>query len=173
MTYARRALPDLTMCCILCWCCPVTGNASQSNDAHGSMAATAQIVHTRLHRPSQYQKVTDGRKRQIRGLWVRSGRSYAQLTVEDEHTSLKKLRRVPLEEATTPAQARKKLENLLVSRRKGKPPVLKRTPKFSGFADRYVEYYGHPPVLDGCGFHQPSAHHRLRWRSQEPEMAGA
>jgi len=74
-------------------------------------------------------------------LWVRNGRYYAQLTVEDEHTGQKQVRRIPLEGATTPAQARQKLEDLCVNRRKGKLPMLKRTPKFSDFADAYMEFY--------------------------------
>jgi integrase len=74
-------------------------------------------------------------------LWVRNGRYYAQLTVEDEYTGRKQVRRVPLEGATTPAQARQQLENLVVNRRTGKLPVLKRTPLFSEFADSYLEFY--------------------------------
>ncbi len=83
----------------------------------------------------------DERKRAIRGLWIRNGRYYAQITVEDEHTGQKQVRRVPLEGVTTAAQAVKKLEELRVDRRKGNLPVLKRTPKFSEFADEYMEFY--------------------------------
>ncbi|MEI6193658.1 MAG: integrase [Verrucomicrobiota bacterium] len=117
------------------------GNASQSNDDQVIGSADTQIVRTRQHRTTPYQRVMDERKRPIRGLWVRNNRYYAQLTVADEHTGLKQVRRVPLEGATTPAQARKQLEELLVNRRKGILPVLKRTPKFSEFADGYLEYY--------------------------------
>jgi len=117
------------------------GNESPSKGGKVNLSAIAQVVHTRQHRVSTYQKVTDERKRRIRGLWVRNGRYYAQLTLEDEHTGQKQVRRIPLEGVTTPAQARQKLEDLLVNRRKGKLPVLKRTPKFSGFAGDYVEFY--------------------------------
>ncbi len=82
----------------------------------------------------------DERKRAIRGLRVRNGGYYAQLTIEDEHTGQKKVRRVPLEGATTPAQTRQKFEELRVNRLKGKLPVLKRTPKYSEFADAYVTF---------------------------------
>ena len=63
--------------------------------------------------------MADERKRPIRGLWVRNGRYYAQLTLEDEHTGQKQVRRVPLEGAATPAQAKQKLEELVVNRRAG------------------------------------------------------
>jgi integrase len=119
----------------------VKGNASPGNAGKFIFAAGTPVVQTRQHRIAAYQKVMDERKRPIRGLWVRNQRYYAQLTLEDEYTSQKKVRRVPLEGVTTPAQARQKLEDLLVSRRKGKLPVLKRTPKFSEFADRYLEFY--------------------------------
>jgi len=92
-------------------------------------------------REAPYLKVCDERKRQIRGLWVRNGRYYAQLTLEDEHTGEKKVRRVPLDGAATPAQAKQQLEDLCVNRRNGKLPVLKRTPKFSDFADAYMAFY--------------------------------
>jgi hypothetical protein len=39
------------------------------------------------------------RKRPIRGLWRRNDRYYAQLTVEDPNTGVKRVKRVPLEEA--------------------------------------------------------------------------
>ena len=98
-------------------------------------------VRIRRQHDAQYQKVCDERKRPIRGLWVRNGRYYAQLTVEDEHTGQKQVRRVPLEGATTPAQANQKFEELRVNRRKGRLPVLKLTPKFSEFADAYMAFY--------------------------------
>src|ERR1035438_8844584 len=117
------------------------GNASRSNAGKIVFAAGTQVVQTRQHRTASYHRAEDERKRPIRGLWIRNGRYYAQLTIEDEHTGQKKVRRVPLEGAATPAQARQKLQDLLVNRRKGKLPVLKRTPKFSEFADSYLEFY--------------------------------
>ena len=67
-------------------------------------------IRVRKHRKHQYHKVLDERKRPIRGLWVRNGRYYAQLTLEDEHTGQKSVRRVPLDKATTPAKARELLD---------------------------------------------------------------
>jgi len=105
------------------------------------LAAHAPVVPARRHQESPYLKVLDDRKRPIRGLWMRNGRFYAQLTVEDQETGRKQVRRVPLAEATTPAQARQKLEDLLVNRRKGSLPVLKRTPLFAEFVDSYLKFY--------------------------------
>src|SRR5688572_3640994 len=95
----------------------------------------------RHHRSAAYQRVHDDRKRPVRGLWVRNGRYYAQLTLEDPHTGQKQVRRVPLEQATTPAQAREQLEELRVHRRKGHLPVLRQTPKFGEYADQYLDHH--------------------------------
>ena len=83
----------------------------------------------------------DERKRPIRGLWRRNGRFYAKLTIEDQHTGRKKVRRGPLEGAATPAQARQKFEELRVNRLKGKLPVLRLTPKFADHAATYLDYF--------------------------------
>jgi hypothetical protein len=93
------------------------------------------------HQGASYQKVRDERKRPIRGLWKRNDRFYAQLTVEDEQTGANRVRRVPLEGVATPAQAKQKLEELLVARRKGKLPVLRRTPLFTDYAQQYLDHH--------------------------------
>jgi hypothetical protein len=46
-----------------------------------------------------------------------------------------------LENISTTAQARDALNDLLVDRRKGKLPILKRTPTFSDFADGYLAFH--------------------------------
>ncbi|MGA2030003.1 MAG: tyrosine-type recombinase/integrase [Verrucomicrobiota bacterium] len=83
----------------------------------------------------------DKRKRPIRGLWERNGRYYAQLTVEDQTTGIKQVRRVPMEGVTTEAQAVAKLQEFLAQRRKGSLPVLKRTPLFADYTKQYFDYY--------------------------------
>ena len=83
----------------------------------------------------------DKRKHAIRGLWERNGRYYAQITVEDSTTGMKRVKRVPLEGASTDAQAVAKFQELLTQRRKGALPVLKRTPKFADYAEQYFDYY--------------------------------
>ena len=111
------------------------GNSSQCTgpaDTH---------VASRPHRSPKYKKVLDERKHPIRGLWRRNGRYYAQITIEDPNSGIKRVKRVPLEEATTNAQALAKLQELLTQRRKGALPVLKRTPKFADYAKQYFEFY--------------------------------
>jgi len=44
----------------------------------------------------KFAKVLDGRKQPIRGLWVRNGRFYARLIIENPISGIKKTRRVPL-----------------------------------------------------------------------------
>jgi hypothetical protein len=96
---------------------------------------------TRQHGQAPYQRIFDARKHPVRGLWKRNERYYAQITVEDSHTGFKKVKHVPLEGAATDAQAIKKFEDLKADRRKGALPVLKRTPKFSDYADTYLKFY--------------------------------
>lgn len=83
--------------------------------------------------------MVDQRKRPIRGLWRRNGRCYAQLAVEDPDTGVKRVKRVPLEDAETVAQEVAKPQELLTQRRKGLLPVLKRTPKFADYAQTYFD----------------------------------
>jgi integrase len=109
--------------------------AIASNSGNGTVVSQSQ------HRAARYRKVLDQRKRAIRGLWERNGRYYAQITVEDANTGIKQVKRVPLEGATTNAQAVAKFQELLTQRRKGALPVLKRTPKFADYADQYFAYY--------------------------------
>jgi len=72
---------------------------------------------------------------------MRNGRYYAQLTFEDSHTGQKQVRRVPLEKATTAAQARDLLLEMQVQRRKGRLPILRQTPKFTDYATQYLEHH--------------------------------
>ncbi len=106
-----------------------------------STVAKSKIVGPKQHRQATYRKVLDKRKRPIRGLWERNGRYYAQLTVEDQVTGVKQVKRVPLEGVGTDAQAVAKLQELLTQRRKGTLPVLKRTPLFADYAKQYFDYY--------------------------------
>jgi integrase len=109
--------------------------------AIASSHASGTVGSQRQHRASRYNKVLDQRKRPIRGLWERNGRYYAQITVEDQNTGLKQVKRVPLEGATTSAQAVAKFQELLTQRRKGALPVLKRTPKFADYSAQYFAFY--------------------------------
>jgi integrase len=93
-----------------------------------------------IPRHLQYQKVRDGRKQPIRGLWVRNGRFYARLTVEDASNGTKGVRRVPLE-VETAAEAVAALKKLQTQRADNDLPVLKQTPKFSDYVETYFAHF--------------------------------
>ena len=99
-----------------------------------------------IPRHLRYQKVKDGRKHPIRGLWFRNGRYYAQLSIPDATTGIKNVRRVPLEiddngvqrPAATVAEAVAAMDRLKVQRADDTLPVLKQTPKFNDYAKAYL-----------------------------------
>ena len=99
---------------------------------------------TRSHRSATYQKALDGRKRPIRGLWVRNLRYYAQLVVEDFATGQKSVRRVPLldkdtnEPVATVAEAVAAMQRLKLERSDHTLPVLRQTPKFNAYVEEYL-----------------------------------
>ena len=92
-------------------------------------------VHKQRH--ASYQKVCDARKRPIRGLWLRHGRYYARLAIEDTATGGKQTRRVPLEGVSTVAPAAAELRRLQTQRETNELPVTKRTPKFCDYVKEY------------------------------------
>ena len=99
------------------------------------------FVSKRTHAAEPYQKVLDGRKRPVRGLWLRGSRYYARIAVADFNTGRKTVRRVPLEGADSVAQAVAQMRRLLTHREDNALPVLKRTPKFGDYADQYLDYF--------------------------------
>jgi len=92
------------------------------------------------HRKHRYQKVVDGRKQPIRGLWVRNGRFIARVTAENEQGK-KEIRWVPLSGAATVSQAQAAIRKLLTRRDDNALPILKRTPKFVAYVQEYFRYY--------------------------------
>jgi integrase len=87
----------------------------------------------------------DGRKQPIRGLWVRNGRFYAQLTFENGDTGKKEVRRVALvdkakQPVATMPQAVAAMAALKDKREDGDLPVLHRTPKFKDFVQTYLAF---------------------------------
>jgi integrase len=106
------------------------------------------------HGPT-FAKVLDGRKQPIRGLWVRNGRYYARLNVENPVTGIKKTRRVPLVDkdggaVQTVPQAVAELKRLQTHRADNSLRTLERTPKFGHYAAKYLEY-----VSSGQGAKKP------------------
>src|SRR5476651_986475 len=106
-------------------------------------SATSSKAMKRVHdnRPTDnFQKVFDGRKQPIRGLWVRNSRYYGRISVENPENGQKEVRRVPLEGADTIADARKALNQLLTKRENNDLPALRRSPKFDDYATTYLDY---------------------------------
>jgi integrase len=100
--------------------------------------------HGQSHK-NTFAKVLDGRKQPIRGLWVRNGRYYAQLTFEDGNTGEKKTRRVALVDkegnaVSTAAQAREEMGRLKVKRADNDLPVLASTPRFADYVKTYLDF---------------------------------
>jgi hypothetical protein len=109
-----------------------------------STSSTDQNVGRQTHE-AMFSKVLDGRKQPVRGLWERNGRYYAQLTVENPITGVKKVRRVPLVDkdgvpAATAAQAIAELKRLQTKRADNDLGTVGRTPKFADYAARYLDF---------------------------------
>ncbi len=97
------------------------------------------------HVRESYQRVFDGRKQPIRGLWVREGRYYARMLVQDPSSGRSEDRRVRLTDpktklpATTVAAAVAAMQDLKSARRTSSLPVLRQTPIFRDYAAEYLE----------------------------------
>lgn len=107
-----------------------------------SQCSLKKVVQSQNHKAS-FAKVLDGRKQPVRGLWQRNGRFYAQISVEDFSTGLKRVRRVPLlntegKPAESVAQAIAAINGLRTHRSEDTLPKLGRTPTFSAYADAYI-----------------------------------
>ncbi|MGP8239580.1 MAG: tyrosine-type recombinase/integrase [Limisphaerales bacterium] len=81
----------------------------------------------------------------MRGLWERNGRFYAQLTVENPITGVKKVRRMPVVGKNglpvgTAAQAIAELKRLQTKRADNDLGAVGRTPKFADYATRYLNF---------------------------------
>jgi len=85
----------------------------------------------------KYQKVHDGRKRRIRGLWNRGGVFYAQLSLPNED-GVQKMRRVKLN-ATTVASATDELRRMVIDRDDDQLPAMVRKPRFDNYAQDYID----------------------------------
>jgi hypothetical protein len=100
------------------------------------------VVQSQNHAAS-FAKVLDGRKQPVRGLWQRNGRYYAQISIEDFSTGLKRVRRVPLvnpdaNPVETVAQAITEINRLRTHRSEDNLPKLGRTPTFADYAGAYL-----------------------------------
>lgn len=100
-------------------------------------APVGSVLSKRPHRPATYQKVLDARKHPVRGLWVRKGRYYARLAVPDPDTGVTQVRRIPLEAATSDAEARAALNRLHTQREDQDLPALREAPKLKDYVEEY------------------------------------
>lgn len=122
-------------------------NATESNTGNQNVQPQAY--------GATFAKVMDGRKQPIRGLWVRYGRFYARLAVEDGNTGLKAVRRVPLldgdgQAVQTVAQARAAMDKLKTQRADDDLPQLGQTPTFTAYVAQYLDY-----IKSGAGTKKP------------------
>ena len=125
----------------MCHCYGMKANDATSNEQNGKSKTKSQI------HAHNFAKVVDGRKQPIRGLWIRGSRYYARLNLENPITGVKKTRRVPLIDkdgnaVETVAQAVAELKRLQTKRSENSLPTLTRTPKFSDYANGYLEFIG-------------------------------
>jgi integrase len=109
---------------------------------HDASQSSGKKVKSQNHAAS-FAKVLDGRKQPVRGLWQRNGRYYAQISVEDFSTGLKRVRRVPLvnpegNPVESVAQAIAEINRLRTHRSEDTLPKLGRTPTFADYADDYL-----------------------------------
>jgi integrase len=107
-----------------------------------SQSSGKKVVQSQNHVAS-FAKVLDGRKQPVRGLWERNGRFYAQISVEDFSTGLKRVRRLPLvntegNPVESVAQAITEINRLRTHRSEDTLPKLGRTPAFADYADAYL-----------------------------------
>src|SRR5512147_125164 len=97
-------------------------------------AAESSPRNQRQSHAAKFAKVVDGRKQPIRGLWVRNGRYYARLNIENPVSGIKNIRRVPLvdkdgQPVQTVPQAVAELARLKTQRSDNALPVLGRMPR--------------------------------------------
>jgi len=110
--------------------------------ANATVSSRTNRVQRHPNHAGSFAKVLDGRKQPIRGLWIRNGRFYARLSLEQGDGS-KNVRRVPLVNSEgnaveSVAQAVAELNRLRTHRADDTLPVLGRTPTFADYADSYL-----------------------------------
>jgi integrase len=105
-------------------------------------SSRAEVVTTKYH-SAKFTKATDGRKQEIRGLWIRNGRYHARLAAENHITGIKSIKWVPLLDrdglpVRTSAQAVAQLARLKTQRSDSTLPILERNRKFADYVKDYV-----------------------------------
>lgn len=116
-------------------------SATEENPSGGESARNVESV---VHRGESYQKVLDGRKRAVRGLWIRNGRYYGQIRLFDESTGRNGTpRRIALGDDDNPVEtitdAKAALAALISDRDRHKIKVRPRAPQFAAYVKTYLE----------------------------------
>lgn len=110
----------------------------------GSGSESSPKVKSVVHRGESYQKVLDGRKRAVRGLWMRNGRYYGQVRLFDESTGRNGTpRKIALGDEQNPVEnltaAKAALAVLTADRDRHKIKVRPRAPQFAAYVKTYLE----------------------------------
>lgn len=101
---------------------------------HGTPSTKTGSVKTGVH-TARFVPATDTRKRKIRGLWIRNGKYYAQMRVDQGDGTTKAIR-VPLKSETLDA-ARAEAEERRTEKKKGELHLPGHRPKFSDLVAKY------------------------------------
>jgi integrase len=131
------------LCYRLCY-----SNAMQQDVTPQRGAEDKIDIQGKSHREAKYKRAKNDSKRDVRGLWVRNHRYYAQMRVFDPATGQRRPQRIPLVDkdgvpVSTVAQAVAQMEALRTKRRDtGLDIQVRRAPKFGEYADRYLEAIG-------------------------------
>lgn len=129
-----------SVCHSVCHCEPMNGIERQSKTGK-PVTCPETAAPPKPRKAVPFFKVLDARNQPIRGLWKRNDRFYARLTVDDPHSKRRQVRRVPLPNAKTVAQARDALNELLNQRVKGTLPSTREAPTFTVYADGYLQHF--------------------------------
>ena len=89
----------------------------------------------------RFEKVYDGKRNPIRGLWKRGKKYYAQITIAFPDGEKKETKR-PLNAANL-TEARESLRKLLVERSEGRAVFSGQAPIFEEYAQLYLNHQGH------------------------------
>src|SRR5580658_2472102 len=86
-----------------------------------------------------FQQVFDKAHRRIRGLWQRNGTFYVQTTIADSTTGVKKVTKIPLKTAKTPAEAREEMYALKARLAGGEVVVGGTGPTIAEYRKHYTQ----------------------------------
>jgi hypothetical protein len=95
-----------------------------------------------------FQKVFDGSRRRVRGLWQRNGSFYVQAMVVDPETGIKKNNRIRLNGASSRTEAVKAMYDVLKGIKDGEIASTRSAPDFKTFREHYRKVSGRSNQTD-------------------------